>query len=524
MIHAPCGYGKTTYVKNPNGLLADINKRKEELGGDAPSALENMLMLVPRAAIREQQNYGGVLVKTYHSFLNDKDVDVDKVQILICDEAHCPYDETYAEKYEDFFRFLEMAGSRIIKIYLTATPEPLEEFHEVRYKKINLGEIPPKYYAKEIFISFSGSVDGVLETYIPSINDTRKALVFLNSAKQCELQATKWNKREDKGGNADFQISIYSTQRNADGAFLKDLMNEAARRIILDEERLPQDVIIEFFTKAFDTGVNIADDKVGMIIIQAFNPATIIQEIGRFRGNLQLVVLILDFYGANKAIADRKKMYEARKAYEKLDTNDIAGRAATLARLYERQLVGDFPFAIKKIDECHFEWSRRGWNSVNNNAYWGHVALNFRHYYQTGCYEYHGKYMFTTFDLEEFERPLEDNVDFYRNLLTPYSRTRPQIVNFNKLGEQAREIRNDNWVEKFKEEGKEWLDKKLFKEEQDALVEKWGQRFVRTERRKAGIETILEILEKSKQYKIKRGKAINKSTKKQARYIEISLV
>lgn len=57
LIHAPCAYGKTTYVneEGADGLLAALNKRGKELEiAQLQFSFEDMLLLVPRKAVKTQ--------------------------------------------------------------------------------------------------------------------------------------------------------------------------------------------------------------------------------------------------------------------------------------------------------------------------------------------------------------------------------------------------------------------------------------------------------------------------------------
>lgn len=518
LIKASCGYGKTSYVNDETdrGLLAALNKRKEELGLEIPPfTFEDVVLAVPRVSIKRQQESKNVAVETYHSLTKEK---LQKRRVIVCDEAHCPFGETYAESYCDFIDVLLQCGDNLVKIFMTATPDTLKEFHGINCVQISRDDIAPKYQSDKIFISLSGKFKNVLMTYAPALGPSVKALSFVPSAAKSEKYAREWNL--ENSTKAGFQVSEYCKQETKEGERLVDIMDWAARRLLLDEERLPQDVVNMICTSVFEMGINISDVNVRHMYILDYHPDSIIQKIGRVRHDLDLVVLALDIYSAKEAINNFYKMNQARQEYEALETE--GERSVFLQSLYFKSQRGEMPKVVRKINEYKYAWNKIGWDAVNANAYYGTVAVNFALPQEQWDRREH---FFTYYDFygNKLEKPTPSNWNFYSDLLFPYSKTLPQYRNFTYDNKANLAARNENWAIKFKDEGKEWLGKKLFKDEQNKLVEEWGQRFANAEGKKAKIDTILTSLEKVNLYSIKRGTTTNKSTGKRARYVEITL-
>lgn len=191
--------------------------------------------------------------KDMEKFLNQYD-------IINFDEAHYFFkDSGFNDNTDKVFRYA-LKRNHQIKIFASATPEPLFqaniEFHHRYHIEQNYS-----YIDKIIFYDQIGEVlDIVLE-------DENKTLCFFSLI----TQAYDWaSQHKDKVGFLCSKSNLFY-----------HFVDKEAKKKIIEESKFDCKVLAT--TTVLDTGINILDQSVKNVIIDFYDPITIIQALGRKR-------------------------------------------------------------------------------------------------------------------------------------------------------------------------------------------------------------------------------------------------
>ena len=329
LLTESCGYGKTYWVEH--GMVDEINEKSfiwEDLRLNFTHyEKKDVLFITTRRSILDQQlNYGEVVNAVEEDFSNStyswmeerdnkvriittskmgslfKEGKVEKMfPIVAVDELHSLYlDTLFAEESYHCIKCLEKFWDQTVKIGLTATPQILFDYLDKDKEKFFVLDTVPvitKYICEKTKY-MNTYIEKAVKTVNPS--PTEKVLVFCSSAKKAIELAEK---RED----GVYLISQYSKYEEA----VKK--QKPLYEYIVENNRFPDDVNILFMTSAYREGVEIKDDNITTIIVEASDEITINQFIGRVRSNVKTLVIVFHDQQLNKWKKNIEEFQELKK-------------------------------------------------------------------------------------------------------------------------------------------------------------------------------------------------------------------
>ena len=482
LIEWLCGWGKT-YISTSTAANSILQKINSEFGlGIQPY---EVLFLVSRAAIREQSlaSYSATLrevnsveelenigfieephkirIATYHKIggeLEEGKNVPNSVKLVICDEFHSVFADTFASQMFAIKKWL--SETPIIRIGLTATPQPLEYLNGSRhwtqekcaeqfgFKFRDIAaQTEPRFRFGQFHV-YNGSMSA--ETAFREFrgNEDGKAIFFTFSARTASKIC------RDNEDTLLF-ISEGNDKTDATGTLLRDYMDYENNNRLLRDKQIPQGFNNVIATSCFREGVDLKDGAVKRIVIQSFLPHEIIQSLGRFRNNVDDVYII-----ANRAAFEMTQK-QCNRAFELLENYLASNDEHILIEQYNRQRDADSP-----DDTQWFVNKYRGKYEIDYSIfiYWLYV---FDSWYAT-----------TTYRNDEFitflRKRLPNRKDYYRLMFSKYTdneiipeswdktRTRVSLVN-------ERKSKIDDVIAPY-------LNKKLFanSDERDELVRSIG--------------------------------------------------
>lgn len=433
LIEWLCGWGKTYLATSTaaNSLLSKVN---EAFNLDIQPY--QVLFLVSRAAIREQlldskknvnaanlrevrsiedlSNCGFVdephkiRICTYHKFGDEieggKNLP-DSVRLVICDEFHSVFADTFSSQMFAVKKWL--ASTPIIRIGLTATPQPLEYLTESRhwtqekcieqygfkFRDIACGT-EPKYRFNHFSVISSGmSVETAFREFRGS--EDSKSIFFTFSART----ATKL-----KGSSNDslLFISQGNEKKDKEGSYLIDYMDIDRNEELLRSGLMPHSYNNVIATSCFREGVDLRDSSVKNVVVQSYLPHEIIQSLGRFRNDIENVYIL-----ANRA--SHEMFYkECSSALAFLDMCGDIDNQELLEMKYKEQQQS-------AASNLPVHWLVNQWNGkyevdYSILAYWLYVEDSW-----LAASNYNGKY------ISYLGRELETRKEFYRNMFEIYT-------------------------------------------------------------------------------------------------------
>ena len=345
LITEKCGYGKTHWVEHE--LIDEINEAAfvwNDLKIFDHYEKKDILFITTRRSILDQQvEYGEVVSAVEEDFSNSslswmeerpnkvriittsklgslyKEGKIEKMfPIVVVDELHSLFlDTLFAEEsYYAIECIFNEFWEGVVKIGLTATPKLLFDYIDTDgslFYALDDNPLPHKYNTDNLKYMPHTYLNTVLKTVHPSAD--YKVLVYCSSAKNAIACA-------DRIDNARFLISKYSKYTEAVER-QQDLYN-----YIVENNKLPDDVYMLFMTSAYREGVEIKDDSVKEILIDASDEITISQFTGRMRGDVKEVKIITNKHQEDRLISNAEK-------YNKL----INGTYEDLAEQYGRQIA-----------------------------------------------------------------------------------------------------------------------------------------------------------------------------------------
>lgn len=451
LIEWLCGWGKT-YIGvsvTANGILERVNS---ELNLDIKPY--ETLFLASRRLIKKQtlENYDALLevnnieelsndgwieapdkirIATYHKFggdIQDGKPLPTSIKLVICDEFHSVFADTFASQMFAIKKWL--SETPIIRIGLTATPQPLEYLNGSRhwtqekcaeqfgFKFRDIAaQTEPRFRFGQIHV-YNGSMSA--ETAFREFrgNEDEKTIFFTFSARTAA---------KIKNGSDDslLFISEGNDKKDKNGNYLRNEMEWDKNQELIISGKIPDGYNNVIATSCFREGVDLKDGAVKRIVIQSFLPHEIIQSLGRFRNNVDDVYII-----ANRAAFEMTQK-QCNRAFELLENYLASNDEHILIEQYNRQLDAD-----NQDDTQWFVNKYRGKYEIDYSifTYWLYV---FDSWYAT-----------TTYRNDEFitflGKRLPNRKDYYRLMFSKYTdneiipeswdktRTRVSLVNERK--------------------------------------------------------------------------------------------
>lgn len=333
IINGGCGSGKTFTALNISNEAFSLKHALEKRFGkkinmaflcsreaaktqnvvNYVSTTESLIPITDEETIEPYLDKNNILCITYHSFMlyvEKKQIDEKTFDVIVCDEAHSLFTDTYAYQMGAFLKW-HLKYNRII-IWMTATDEYFQECYSIfmelkgfprpRFQRLYEGgeqdDFMGRYNTKNVVYSKSSYAKLIIEPIAELVDKDHRALVFLNSAKECYKYYKIYKEK------AGFYISPYSTSINEDGENLLELFNEnekqrraegkiPLRKALLENENFPADIDILFTTDALRESVNIQkESNVKYIITDDNSSVGVIQKRGRVRSDIDTFFII----------------------------------------------------------------------------------------------------------------------------------------------------------------------------------------------------------------------------------------
>lgn len=471
LITWPCAWGKSTLATNTtkSGLLSAINDEMLRRDQDfVPIKPWEVLFITTRTTIREQLIERGKIneVKSLTDMLDKPILHADRVwgtlfqkvgyglcsgehvpdtiRLIIFDEVHSLFADYFAGETTSVVKEW-LLNSKAIRIFMTATPQPLEyifgrrdtkvqrlcqEQFPFKFRKIS-NEKPPKFtFTKVNIVSGAGP-----STIIRRCHG--KVMVFVYSAKEAVRLAER-TPRSMAG------ISRNHDKEDKDGIPLKDKIDWSKIDYLKSTGHFPKGIDVVFLTSAYREGLDLKE-TIDCIIVQSYMPHEIIQCLNRCRTSVPEVYVC--------GLHDRK-MYES-----------VVSNAYNVIDMYDRtddnqdMLAGVY---AATDEQCYIYRSLDGTWKIDRSiqGFWE---------YQDACYKcatnYNGK-----------RKSLPSYFDYYKKTLEAYTND----LNFEKpwtdAGKQSdrraeKADRNRQVVEDNKAILNPYLGKWLGRQEKKQLVE-----------------------------------------------------
>lgn len=299
LILAPIGSGKTTYCLE--SLMTDRNKKYLYLCDNTnlkkQMLKENVTYSTKRDSTRNKFN-PNVLVMSYKEFgykilYDTKDSYISQFDLIVADEIHSCVEYSEFNRDRELSKCIEflMTNHNVPIIMMTATDYYLQRLC-YNYPSLNTFNVINLLDNKDI----RRYIDKV-KLYINNISQIKYYLQqSLDGFKYGGLKAGVYTKHikdmkdiedmcKDLGLNP---ISVWS-EKNKNNKMNKqqdDFMNHLIKHGTIKD---PYNVFI--FNKATETGINITDDNVDLCIVNSTNITEQIQSRGRFRKDINLIVV-----------------------------------------------------------------------------------------------------------------------------------------------------------------------------------------------------------------------------------------
>lgn len=337
LINWTCGYGKSFFATDTSqiGLLQSINRH---FGKDIQPM--ETLFLTTRHLIeaQQEQEYGDRLVRcdriddlalpvyerhircmTYHRFgkcLLDGEKVPPTVKLIILDEAHSLFTDDFAGETPSIVKEWLSQATGTIRIFLTATPQPLEwlsgdtiyqqkcrEQFGFAFKNV-ARRTRPRYHVGNIKVVTGRATPATLVKVCRG-----RGIVFVYSAQEAY-------RLSQQTPNSMFIVSKYSDRTDKYGNLLKDQMNIEAIEHIKRTGEFPEGIDTVFATSAFREGIDL-HEHIDYMIIQGIEPHNIIQCLGRVRVDVPLVYAVTE-HTENNYI---KMVKSSRSVLQRIEDN-----------------------------------------------------------------------------------------------------------------------------------------------------------------------------------------------------------
>lgn len=266
-IAAGTGAGKSYFIKNNLYAFAKAKNKK-------------ILMLIHRRncvnqfqkEIEKDNKIDVIDIRTYQSLektkLNNKKIDFNEYEYIICDEFHYFMGDAGFNKTTDISLNMILEQTDKIRIFMSATGDYVKRYIN-NIKEINTidYELPIKYDFIKSLTFFNK--DESLEEFIKeAIEGKEKGIFFIQSTKKAYELHKKFKK-----------YTLFNCSKH-NQEYYKYVDTDKIDKM-LENERFEKQILIT--TTCLDAGVNIIDDKVKHIVIDVKDIGSLIQCMGRKR-------------------------------------------------------------------------------------------------------------------------------------------------------------------------------------------------------------------------------------------------
>ncbi|MFR9240510.1 MAG: DEAD/DEAH box helicase family protein [Clostridium baratii] len=317
MVISPVGSGKTYFVfneiiKNYSNLnriiyLVDTTNLKEAIIKDK-EYFDNV-MICEKGRFHNFENIlsseNKITVMTYSKFghLLKQDENIfDGIDLIICDEAHnlIKYSNRFdhlVENEEDkvylntIKKLKELSATKDV-IFLTATHKSIKKHFEFKDTGMHVFDYSNDIRIRRLKEDFSYSFKSIknMKMHLEAFNgfiDGEKCLIYtdkINSIKaikeMVESIEIKFNNRTVRHLKA---VGLWSTNSDKE----MDIEQLETRKSILETGLIPEGIDILIINSAYETGINIKDETIELVVVNSVNLDTQIQARGRVRKNIK---------------------------------------------------------------------------------------------------------------------------------------------------------------------------------------------------------------------------------------------
>lgn len=215
--------------------------------------------------------------------------------VINFDECHYFFkDASFNYNTDKILRYL-LKPTKQIRVFSSATPEPLY-YTKIKFAKEY--DIPKNYSFIKSLI-FYNDISDIFEEIIAS--DAKTICFFSNATKACRFAYA----------NIDI-AKFYCSQGNP----LWQMANKEVSQEIIANEKFEAKILAT--TTVLDNGINLNDDKLKNIVIDFYDPVTIVQTLGRKR--------IHNYDKINLYLRVPTRYDILRKAYLKSQSNSLASQ------------------------------------------------------------------------------------------------------------------------------------------------------------------------------------------------------
>lgn len=226
--------------------------------------------------------------------------------IVVIDEAHSlAADAQFSDAPFYTMTFITKAyrESQCKIILMTGTPDQLDSMLNEAFKE------SPKYNFKNIYenctrvypeeVLFSGNKNLICQYLAGAINDNKRVIYFANTISGIagiikDLKSFKLNER---------YIGVAFSGSPKKEAIPKEILSGMSRiqESIAKSERIPDDIRLFITTSKCKEGINILDDNIEFMVVEANDKCSLIQMAGRARHGLKRLIVL---YNAAQNEAD----------------------------------------------------------------------------------------------------------------------------------------------------------------------------------------------------------------------------
>lgn len=317
MVISPVGSGKTYFVfneiiKNYSNLnriiyLVDTNNLKEAIIKDK-EYFENV-MIYEKDVVKNFRNIlsseNKITVMTYSQFghLLKQDENIfDSIDLIICDEAHnlIKYSNKFdhlVENEEDkvylktIKKLKELSATKDV-IFLTATHKSVKKHFELKDTGMHVFDYSNDIRIRRLKEDFSYSFKSIknMKMHLEAFNgfiDGEKCLIYTDKItsikaikEMVESIEIKFNNRTIRNLKA---VGLWSTNSDKE----MDIEQLKTRKSILETGLIPEGIDVLIINSAYETGINIKDEAIELVVVNCVNLDTQIQARGRVRKDIK---------------------------------------------------------------------------------------------------------------------------------------------------------------------------------------------------------------------------------------------
>lgn len=304
MVTSPTGGGKSYFVKN---IVCDHFTAQGY----------RVLFLTPRTNLRDKfqselTSNKAVDLATYQSIeaiQNDPDRSMGSWDVIICDECHFFLSDSSFNRRTDLSFSWVMEQTNALRVFLTATDYGISRYFQEQSIDFEKYVIPLKSGQIES-LSFFFDETRLATIAREVIESGKKAIFFLQSAQ------TAYDLHRQFRDNSLFLCSRTNKKYSR-------YMDTDAIRKVIDEERFDNSLL--FSTMALDVGITFKDQDLTTVVVDAADPTSVVQCIGRKRFMNDSDILTLYIHSKTKQqiggilrkcveYAERVRFYETHGA------------------------------------------------------------------------------------------------------------------------------------------------------------------------------------------------------------------